>query len=502
MGHKGAGPLEVRTLAGRRVVIERDTWHGARANFIVQGTGGDAIKLALATCWERRHEVPGAVLILAVHDELVFEAHEAQAGAVAAWLKRCMVDALAPLIDPVPAEVEVKIARTWGGDDLGPPTPALPPAPEPPDVPRAVDDGARPPREGRPRPLDVGGKSDVAALKARQQKRQAAVLAGLSPEQRKRHARLSAGLPAEKTTEAGTPLSVVRRRRGECEESRLAGLRARAEAAPLSGRWEVRIGDCREVLATLPDESADLAVTDPPYNIGLAYHEQYDDDQPAAEFLDLLEGALRQTHRVLKPAGSLFLFMGPKYQAEALVLLKRVGFHWRRTIAWHNTFGQAQQGTFTPSWTAIHYMVKDPRRFTFNADAIRVPSARQLLYKDRRASPRGKLPDDFWVLAGEAREAGFFNPGGDAWLESRVCGTFKERVGHVTQLPLPLVERIVKAASHPGDLVLDPFLGSGTVLVAAARLGRRGIGVELSDKTVALARERLGSEAEDERPTA
>jgi NH3-dependent NAD+ synthetase len=179
------------------VVIEPDLWHGARANFVVQGSGGDAIKLALAACWERRGEVPGVFPVLAVHDELVFEADEAQAGAVARWLEKCMVDALAPLIAPVPAVVEVKFARTWGGDDPGPPTPALLPAPEPPDVPCAADDGSEPPREGRSRPLDAGGKPDVAALNAGQQERQAGVLAGLFPEERKRHARLSAGLPAE-----------------------------------------------------------------------------------------------------------------------------------------------------------------------------------------------------------------------------------------------------------------------------------------------------------------
>jgi DNA polymerase I-like protein with 3'-5' exonuclease and polymerase domains/DNA modification methylase len=440
----------------------------------------DCLKGTLALLWERKHEVPGAFPVIACHDEVVMECDAGQAGAVAAWLEKCMLDASEPLLAPCPVKVEVTVGRNWAGDPPEPGGRQLPPVPNAGEAPSP--------------PAQAVGKPDVVALNARQQERQAGVLAGLSPEERRRHARVSAGLPAEKTTEAGTPMSVVRRRRLEREEHRLAGPRAVEEAAPPSASWEVRVGDCREVLATLPDGSADLAVTDPPYGIGLHYHDQYDDDQPAAEFLGLLEGALRQVYRVLKRAGSLFLFMGPKYQAEALVLLKHIGFHWRRTIAWHNTFGQAQQNNFTPTWTAIHYVVKDPQGYTFNADAVRVPSARQLLYNDKRASPRGKLPDDFWVLAGEAREAGFFSPEGDAWLESRVCGTFKERVGHVTQLPLTLVERIVKVASNPGDVVLDPFLGSGTVLVAAARPGRRGIGVELSEKTAALARERLDKE--------
>jgi DNA polymerase-1 len=85
-----------------------------RLNTPVQGTGADGLKLALALLWERRAEAPGAFPILAVHDEIVIEADTGQAGAVAAWLRRAMIDAMAPLINPVPVEVEVKIRRTWG----------------------------------------------------------------------------------------------------------------------------------------------------------------------------------------------------------------------------------------------------------------------------------------------------------------------------------------------------------------------------------------------------
>jgi DNA polymerase-1 len=81
---------------------------------VVQGTGGDGIKLALF--WERRHQVPGAFPVLAVHDEIVVEADAGQTDAVAAWLKQAMLDAVTPLLDPVPVEVEVGVGRTWGGD--------------------------------------------------------------------------------------------------------------------------------------------------------------------------------------------------------------------------------------------------------------------------------------------------------------------------------------------------------------------------------------------------
>jgi DNA polymerase-1 len=82
----------------------------------VQGTGADGLKLALALLWERRDQAPGAFPVLAVHDEIVVEADAGQADAVAAWLKAAMVDAMVPIVEPVPVEVEVKVARTWGGD--------------------------------------------------------------------------------------------------------------------------------------------------------------------------------------------------------------------------------------------------------------------------------------------------------------------------------------------------------------------------------------------------
>lgn len=84
-------------------------------NTPVQGSGADGLKLALALLWERRGQCPGAFPVLAVHDEVVLEADAGQAEAAASWLKQAMLDAMAPLIEPVPVEVDVKVAPTWGG---------------------------------------------------------------------------------------------------------------------------------------------------------------------------------------------------------------------------------------------------------------------------------------------------------------------------------------------------------------------------------------------------
>ena len=126
----------------------------------------------------------------------------------------------------------------------------------------------------------------------------------------------------------------------------------------------------------------------------------------------------------------------------------------RNWIVWHYTFGVNCTRKFNRSHAHIFYYVADPKRFTFNADAVRVPSARQTTYADRRANPVGKLPDDTWVLRPQEDDR-FFDPAADTWYVPRVCGTFKERGDHPCQMPLALLERIVRVASHPGDLVLD-----------------------------------------------
>ena len=133
--------------------------------------------------------------------------------------------------------------------------------------------------------------------------------------------------------------------------------------------------------------------------------------------------------------------------------------------------------------------MKDARRFAF--DPPRVPSARQRKYGDRRACPAGKVPDDVWILSPEDAEAeGLFAADADCWHFPRVSGTHRERVNHVCQMPTALLERMIVTSISPGGLVVDPFAGSGSTLVAAKRLGRRWLGVDKSEASVRLARRR------------
>jgi site-specific DNA-methyltransferase (adenine-specific) len=139
-------------------------------------------------------------------------------------------------------------------------------------------------------------------------------------------------------------------------------------------------------------------------------------------------------------------------------------------------------------------MSMDRNRVTFNAQGVRVPSARQRIYHDRRANPRGKQPDNVWVLRPQ-EEPEAFRPDSDVWHVPRVAGTFRERLRHVCQMPIAVLERIVRLASSPGELVLDPFAGTGTTLVAAKRHGRGWLGIEKCAATAKLAQARLDGES-------
>ncbi len=251
----------------------------------------------------------------------------------------------------------------------------------------------------------------------------------------------------------------------------------------------VLTGDCLRLLGEVPEASVDLAFADPPFNIGYEY-DVYDDRQTKDSYLAWTERWLAALRRVLKPTGSFYVAIGDEYAAETKVRLDALGLTMRNWIVWHYTFGVHCQKKFTRSHAHILYYTMDARRFTFNADAVRVPSARQTTYADRRANPKGRVPDDTWVLRPQEDER-FFRPETDTWYVSRVCGTFKERTGHPCQMPEALLERIVRASSHPGDLVLDPFAGSGTTLAAAKRLGRRYLGMELSEEYAERVRRRL-----------
>lgn len=269
---------------------------------------------------------------------------------------------------------------------------------------------------------------------------------------------------------------------------------------------EVIQGDCIAEMLRIDSESIDIVYTDPPFDIGYEY-DAYEDNRGWENYRKWAMGWGAQILRVLKPSGTFWLAMGDNLASDLDVLFRReLGFHRRSWVVWFYTFGVNSKKKLTPSHTHLFHYVKNPTKFTFNGDAIKVPSARQMVYGDKRAKNGGRLPDDTWVVRGCASPpltpAGFVlrpqdMPEGEQtddslWFIPRVCGTYKERCGwHNCQQPLAVVERVLKLSSNPGDIVLDPFAGSGTTLVAAKKLGRKYVGIELSENYVAGIRKRL-----------
>ena len=248
-------------------------------------------------------------------------------------------------------------------------------------------------------------------------------------------------------------------------------------------------GDCINHMADLPEKSVDLLFADPPFNIGMTY-DGYKDKMKREDYLLWASQWLEKAINLLKPTGSLFVASGDEYVAEMKVLCDNFGLHLRNWIIWHYTFGTACTGKFNRSHTHILYFVKNTKEFTFNAEAIAVPSARQMVYADKRANAKGKIPDATWIL--RPQEDPRVLTGNDAtWYYPRLCGTFKERLDHPCQMPESVLERIIKVASNEGDLVFDPFAGSGTTLAVAKKLKRQFGGVELSKKYHNLIKKRL-----------
>ncbi|MFB0553993.1 MAG: site-specific DNA-methyltransferase [Phycisphaerae bacterium] len=232
-------------------------------------------------------------------------------------------------------------------------------------------------------------------------------------------------------------------------------------------------GDCIEVLGKIDEPFADLIFADPPFNIGYKYDKYYDKVKKK-NYIAWTKEWMSICKKVLKPHGSFYIAIGDDYAADVKIIADELGLFMRNWLIWHYTFGQQMKNKFARSHTHIFYFVNDNKNFTFNDYAVRVLSDRQLIYNDRRANPKGKMPNDVW----------------DEF--PRVCGTFKERQGwHPCQMPENLLTRIVAVSSNPGDCVLDPFSGSGTTAAAAVQLGRNYLGVEISEKYVENANERL-----------
>lgn len=226
-------------------------------------------------------------------------------------------------------------------------------------------------------------------------------------------------------------------------------------------------GDAIEEMAKLPDATVDLLIADPPYNLGKNYGNNQD-LRAWHDYESFTRKWLVEATRLLKQTGSIYVFMGVRFMSRLFTILdEELKLCFNGWITWHYTQGMGRKTGFSPRHEDILYFSKSTK-FTFNLDDVRIP---QKYYRSRNN------------MAGA-------NPG-DVWTFSHVHYCSAERQKHPTQKPEALVERIIRASSNPGDLVLDPFVGSGTTCRVADVLGRSWIGIEINPDYLVMSKARL-----------
>ena len=227
-------------------------------------------------------------------------------------------------------------------------------------------------------------------------------------------------------------------------------------------------GDALEKLKEISDKSVDLIVTDPPYNLNKDYGFTKDNLE-FDEYLEFSRLWIKEAVRILKDDGTLYIFMGMKYISYVYVMLeKEFNLHFNSWITWFYTQGIGKTRGFSPRHDDILMFTKDKKKFKFNLDDIRIP---QKYYRSVN-NIRGANP-------------------GNVWEVSHVHYSNKNRKKHPTQKPEALYERMILASSNEGDLVLDPFLGSGTAMRVCQQINRQGIGIEINKEYIEMSKERL-----------
>jgi site-specific DNA-methyltransferase (adenine-specific) len=240
------------------------------------------------------------------------------------------------------------------------------------------------------------------------------------------------------------------------------------------GDQTILVGDCAELLSTLPESSVDVVVTSPPYNIGLKYR-SYDDGGDRAAYLDWLAGIARRLHRVLADDGSVFLNIAgtnsdPWIAADAAQAWRDT-FVLQNAIVWVKSIsiGEDSFGHFKPvrSRRFLNHTHETIFHFSKGGDtpidrlAIGVP------FKDKSNIAR-------WGHAADRRCAG------DVWfIPYQTIRSKAQRDHHPSPFPVELPERCIRLHGKAGARVLDPFLGVGSTLLAAQRLGCPGVGIEI-----------------------
>ena len=257
------------------------------------------------------------------------------------------------------------------------------------------------------------------------------------------------------------------------------------ESFSLDDNIVVFLGECLHLLKTIPDEALQLIVTSPPYNIG----KEYENRLKMGDYLGQQSSVIRECIRCLSPRGSICWQVGNYVDKGSIIPLDTAlypiftdqGLKLRNRIIWHFEHGLHCSQRFSGRYETINWFTKTDN-YIFNLDAVRIPQKYpgKKYFKGPKAgtyscNPLGKNPGDLWVIP-------------------NVKSNHVEKTVHPCQFPVELIERLVLSLSDEADWVFDPFLGTGTTIIAAIRHGRKGVGAEIVPKYINLARDRIRQE--------
>lgn len=258
--------------------------------------------------------------------------------------------------------------------------------------------------------------------------------------------------------------------------------------------------DALEFMKSLPDRSVKLVITSPPYNVG----KEYETRTSLQKYLENLKPYVSEIFRILSDDGSVCWEVGNYVDKKTKEiypldiyfydLFKSAGMQLRNRIIWHFNHGLQCDKRFSGRYESILWFTKTDK-YTFNLDSVRVPSKYpgKKYYKGAKkgqlsGNPFGKNPDDLWEATIERLYDDWEK---EVWEIPNVKSNHPEKTAHPCQFPIELVERCVLALTNEDDIVLDPFAGVGSTIIAALKNGRRAMGTELMEEYIKIGEERI-----------
>jgi site-specific DNA-methyltransferase (adenine-specific) len=244
-------------------------------------------------------------------------------------------------------------------------------------------------------------------------------------------------------------------------------------------KHKIIYGDALIALQNIPDNSLDLIFADPPYNIGKNFNGHIEKWENEESYLEWCYEWLDVCIDKLKPNGSFYVMTATQFMPYFDIYLRKKLTVLSRLVWSYDSSGVQAKKYYGSMYEPILFCVKDKNNYTFNINDILVEAktgAKRKLIDYRKAVPT--------VYSSEKVP-------GNVWEFSRVRYRMDEYENHPTQKPIALLERIIKASSNIGDLVLDPFSGTFTTCYVAKELGRNSIGIELQDEYIKIGLRRL-----------